>query len=151
MDSPAPRDLKPKRNVPSPRRDGREAAVQFLYGHEAQGGTGAELDQRKLAAFWELRDAKPEVREFAELLIGGAVAHAEKIDAAIRTHLQNYTLGRLSAVDRGILRVAAYEILFGDHIPPQAAINEAVEVAKRFGTEDSPRFVNGVLDRLFKG
>lgn len=153
MDSPSPRDIKPQRKVPPPRRDAREAAVQFLYGHEAQGGSGPfpELDERKLAAFWELRDAKPEVREFAERLIRGVVSHAERIDSAIRTHLQNYSLGRLSSVDRAILRVGAYEILFADHIPPQAAINEAVEVAKRFGTEDSPRFVNGVLDRIFKG
>ena len=145
MDSPPSRDLKPKRKVPPPRRDAREAAVQYLYGEESGGGP-APLD-----AFWDLRDAKPEVREFAEQLIAGVAAHRAEIDAAIRAHLHNYTLGRVSAVDRCILRVAAYEILHADHIPPQAAINEAVEVAKRFGTEDSPRFVNGVLDKLRQG
>ncbi len=122
--------------------------MQFLYGYEAQGEVATAT--RELASFWELRDAKPEVRDFAEQLIGGVIAHLGEIDSAIRTHLQNYSLGRLEAVDRSILRVAAYEILFSSHIPPQAAINEAVEVAKRFGAADSARFVNGVLDRIWK-
>ncbi len=148
MDSPPPRDLKPKKKAPSPRRDGREAAVQFLYGNEAQGAFDAAPEA--LAAFWSLRDAKPEVREFAEELIHGVVAHLGEIDSAIRTHLENYSMQRLAAVDRNLLRLGAYEILFASHIPPQAAINEAIEIAKRFGAEDSPRFVNGILDRILK-
>ncbi|MDH4408614.1 MAG: transcription antitermination factor NusB [Verrucomicrobiales bacterium] len=148
MDSPSPRDLKPKKKAPSPRRDGREAAVQFLYGNEAQGSVEVTLD--RLSAFWELRDAKPIVREFAEELIHGVTGHLDEIDATIRTHLENYTLQRLTAVDRSILRLGAYEVIFSNHIPPQAAINEAIEVAKRFGTEDSPGFVNGILDRILK-
>ena len=148
MDSPPPRDLKPKKKAPSPRRDGREAAVQFLYGNEAQGTV--EVTPEKLEAFWELRDAKPAVREFAEELIRGVTAHHAEIDSMIRTHLENYSLQRLAAVDRNILRLGAYEILFSSHIPPQAAINEAIEIAKRFGTEESPRFVNGILDRILK-
>lgn len=149
MDSPPPRDLKPKKKAPSPRRDGREAAVQFLYGNEVQGTV--EVTPEKLAAFWELRDARPVVREFAEELIRGVTDHAGEIDSAIRTQLENYSLQRLAAVDRNILRLGAYEVLFSSHIPPQAAINEAIEIAKRFGTEDSPRFVNGILDRILKG
>lgn len=148
MDSPSPRDLKPKKKAPSPRRDGREAAVQFLYGNEAQGTV--EVTPEKLAAFWDLRDAKPAVREFAEELIRGVNAHLGEIDSMIRTHLENYSLQRLAAVDRNILRLGTYEILFSSHIPPQAAINEAIEIAKRFGTEESPRFVNGILDRILK-
>lgn len=148
MDSPSPRDLKPKKKAPSPRRDGREAAVQFLYGNEAQGSV--EVTPELLAAFWELRDAKPIVREFAEELIHGVTEHLDEIDATIRTHLENYTLQRLTAVDRSILRLGAFEVIFSSHIPPQAAINEAIEIAKRFGTEDSPGFVNGILDRILK-
>lgn len=148
MDSPSPRDLKPKKKAPSPRRDGREAAVQFLYGNEAQGSV--EVTPELLAAFWELRDAKPIVREFAEELIHGVTEHLDEIDATIRTHLENYTLQRLTAVDRSILRLGTYEVIFSNHIPPQAAINEAIEIAKRFGTEDSPGFVNGILDRILK-
>lgn len=148
MDSPPPRDLKPKKKAPSPRRDGREAAVQFLYGNEAQGGIDAS--PRNLEAFWALRDAKQEVRAFAEDLIAGVAKHAAAIDDAITAKLENYSLMRLSAVDRNILRLAAYEIRYANHIPPQAAINEAIEIAKRFGTEDSASFVNGVLDRILK-
>ncbi len=148
MDSPSPRDLKPKKKAPSPRRDGREAAVQFLYGSEAQGSI--EVTTERLAAFWEIRDAKPVVREFAGELIRGVAEHLDEIDSAICTHLENYSLQRLTAVDRGILRLGVYEVIFSKHIPPQAAINEAIEVAKRFGTEDSPGFVNGILDRILK-
>lgn len=148
MDSPSPRDLKPKKKAPSPRRDGREAAVQFLYGSEAQGSI--EVNAERLAAFWELRDAKPVVREFAGELIRGVTEHLDEIDSAIRTHLENYSLQRLTAVDRSILRLGVYEVIFSKHIPPQAAINEAIEVAKRFGTEDSPGFVNGILDHILK-
>lgn len=149
MDSPSPRDLKPKKKAPSPRRDGREAAVQFLYGNETQSAV-VDASSERLAAFWALREAKPAAREFAETLIHGVAAHLGEIDSAIRTRLENYSLHRLAAVDRNILRLATYEILFSDHIPPQAAINEAIEIAKRFGTEDSPRFVNGILDRILK-
>ncbi|HRQ89566.1 MAG TPA: transcription antitermination factor NusB, partial [Bacteroidia bacterium] len=142
------RDLKPKKKAPSPRRDGREAAVQFLYGHEAQG----ELDTsaKTFERFWTLRDAKAPVREFAEQIVRGFAAHADEIDETIRRHLENYSFQRLSAVDRNILRVGAYEILHATHIPAQAAINEAIEIAKRFGSEDSAGFVNGVLDRILK-
>ena len=122
--------------------------MQFLYGNEAQGSL--EIAPERFAAFWDLRDAKPFVREFAEELVRGVEAHLPEIDSAIRTQLENYTLGRLSAVDRNILRLGVYEILYSSHIPPQAAINEAIEIAKRFGNEDSPRFVNGVLDRILK-
>jgi N utilization substance protein B len=122
--------------------------VQFLYGNEAQGSV--EVTSELLAAFWELRDAKPIVREFAEELIHGVTEHLDEIDATIRTHLENYTMQRLTAVDRSILRLGAYEVIFSSHIPPQAAINEAIEIAKRFATEDSPGFVNGILDRILK-
>lgn len=149
MDSPPPRDLKSNKKAPSPRRDGREAAVQFLYGNEAQGA--CDISPEKLAAFWNLRDAKPKVREFAETILLGIAGKSAEIDAAIRRHLENYSFQRLASVDRCILRVGAYEVLFSNHIPPQAAINEAIEIAKRFGTEESPRFVNGVLDRILKG
>lgn len=149
MDSPPPRDLKPKTKAPSPRRDGREAAVQFLYANDLEGGLDTSAE--KFEDFWSLRDAKPFVREFATQLILGVAAHAAEIDSAIRTHLENYAFQRLAAVDRNILRVGAYEVRYANHIPPQAAINEAVEIAKRFGSDDSPRFVNGVLDRILKG
>ena len=73
-----------------------------------------------------------------------------EIDSMIRNQLENFSFQRLAAVDRNILRLGAFEILHASHIPPQAAINEAIEIAKRFGTDDSARFVNCVLDKILK-
>lgn len=123
--------------------------MQYLYANETQSAS-VDHSPERLDAFWALREAKPAVREFAEILIRGVAAHHSEIDSAIRTRLENYSFHRLAAVDRNILRLGAYEILFANHIPPQAAINEAIEIAKRFGTEESPRFVNGILDRILK-
>jgi len=122
--------------------------VQYLYGNDVQGQI--EFSPEKLDAFWSLRDAKSFAREFATELIRGVVEHSSEIDAMIRNQLENYSFQRLAAVDRNILRLGTYEILYASHIPPQAAINEAIEVAKRFGTEESARFVNGILDKILK-
>ena len=139
---------KPKKKAPSPRRDGREAAVQYLFGSDLRG----EIDftEEALNEFWELRHAKTLARDFARDLVLGIGEHLTEIDSLIRETLENYAFQRLSAVDRNILRLGAYEVLFSDHIPPEAAINEAIEVAKRFGGEESPKFVNGILDRIYQ-
>jgi len=146
MDSPVSKKSKPK--PPSPRRDGREAAVQYLYGNDIQGEV--DFSDQRLEDFWDLRLAKGAAQDFACLLVGGVRDHLQEIDAALRETLENFAYERLTAVDRSILRVGTYEVLFAEHIPPQAAINEAVEIAKRFGGEDSPRFVNGVLDSVHR-
>lgn len=148
MDSPNPKK-KAKRKAPSPRRDGREAAVQYLYGNDVQGEV--DYSPETLKEFWELRLAKEAAREFAISIVHGVRDHSSEIDDAIRATLENFAFQRLAPVDRNILRVGTYEILFASHIPPTAAINEAVEIAKRFGSEDSPNFVNGILDRIFRG
>ena len=96
-----------------------------------------------------LRLAKDVAREFATQLILGVRDQAPKIDGAIRSTLENFAFHRLTPVDRNILRVGTFEVLFADYIPAQAAINEAVEIAKRFGGEDSPKFINGILDRIY--
>ncbi|NNE90314.1 MAG: transcription antitermination factor NusB [Verrucomicrobiales bacterium] len=138
---------------PSPRRDGREAALQFLFGHEMnrdEEADPADLDA-EMAAFWEIRNVGSDLaREFAGELASGTVANLESIDEHLVDALENYKLERLTVVDRNLLRLAIFEIAFSDHIPPRAAINEAIEIAKRFGTEKSPKFVNGVLDRIRK-
>jgi len=122
--------------------------VQYLYGNDVQGQI--EFSPEKLEVFWKLRDAKSFAREFATELIRGVVEHATEIDTMIRNQLENYSFQRLAAVDRNILRLGTYEILYAFHIPPQAAINEAIEIAKRFGTEESAGFVNGILDKILK-
>ncbi|MEM9018107.1 MAG: transcription antitermination factor NusB [Verrucomicrobiota bacterium] len=148
MDSSERPSAKPKKKAPSPRRDGREATVQYLYSNDIHGEV--DFSEERLREFWDLRLAKDPAREFAVLLMGNVREHLAEVDDAIRGTLENFAFQRLSPVDRNILRVGACEILFGDHIPPQAAINEAIEIAKRFGGDDSPRFVNGILDRILK-
>jgi len=126
------------------RREGREAAVQYLYQLEVHGDRTADLH----ADFWNLREAKPPVREFAEKLIAGVIASLDEVDALIIKYLQNFELGRLAAVDRNVLRLAIHEMLHCMETPPVVAINEAIEIAKKFGGEDSGRFINGILDKV---
>lgn len=126
------------------RREGREAAVQFLYQRDLNAGANAET----ITEFWELRPANKQVREFGLNLAQGVLEKQEAIDEKIRQVASNYDLHRIAAVDRNILRIAIYEMLFCPDVPPVVSINEAIEIAKRFGSEDSGRFVNGILDRV---
>lgn len=132
------------------RREGREAAVQFLYQLDVNGEKSAD----DAATFWALRSGpgKAEVtvktRTFTEKLVAGVMEHREDIDSRIKKYTANYELGRLAVVDRNILRVAIYEMLHSPDVAPVIIINEAIEVAKKFGTEKSGGFVNGILDRI---
>ena len=126
------------------RREGREAAIQFLYQRDLGGGAGIS----DLQEFYAFRGLSPSARRFCEGLVSGLLDHTNDIDVALREHTQNYELDRLSAVDRNILRLAVHEMLFCDEIPPVVSINEAIDIAKKYGTEESGRFVNGVLDKI---
>lgn len=126
------------------RRAGRQAAVQFYFWRDAHRGSGPE----RIDDFWDFCPTKPNVREFARPLIEGMLAHLPEIDGKIKEYTENYDIGRLSAVDRNVLRLAIYEMLYRDDIPPVVSINEAIELAKTFGGSDSGRFVNGILDRV---
>src|SRR5947209_446492 len=126
------------------RREGREAAVQFLFQRDLNSGEARE----SLDDFWRLRPATQKTREFANALIHGVITHQPAIDERIKNFTANYEMHRIAAVDRNILRVAIYEMIFTEDVPPVVSINEAIEIAKRFGTEDSGRFVNGILDRV---
>lgn len=125
------------------RREGREAAVQYLFQRDLNGS-----EKEDSSAFWELRPATSNVRAFGQNLIDGVLAHQAQIDERIKNCAENYELHRIAAVDRNILRVAIYEMLFCEETPPVVSINEAIEIAKRFGNEESSRFVNGILDRI---
>ena len=134
------------------RREGREAAVQFLYQLDLHGETAGV----STADFWELR-AGPEManptaktRAFAEQLVLGVNTHRADIDTRIQACVANYDLHRIAAVDRNILRVAIYELLHSLEVAPVIIINEAIEIAKKFGGEKSGGFVNGILDRIKK-
>ena len=128
------------------RRIGREAAIQFLYGQEIN----PEDRLESLEAFWEVRPIRPEARAFAEKLIDGVLEHKVEIDTILTEKLENYRMERLAAVDRNILRLAIHEILHCDDIPAPVSINEAIEIAKRFGSTESSGFVNGLLDSVRK-
>jgi transcription antitermination protein NusB len=128
------------------RRRAREAAIQYHFWRDLQRG---EMPER-IDDFWEFCPATPRVREFAQPLIEGMISHLDEIDDRIRKYCENYNLNRISAVDRNVLRLAIYEMLYRDDIPPVVSINEAIELAKTFGGADSGKFVNGILDRVRK-
>lgn len=98
--------------------------------------------------FWVLRPTRKSTRDFAMALVTGVLAHQTEVDERISRYLEHYQLHRLAVVDRNILRLAIYEMLHRGDIPPVVSINEAIELAKRYGAEESSRFVNGILDRV---
>lgn len=123
------------------RREGREAAVQYLYLRDLNG-------ESDLPAYYKFRGLSPAARRFCDSLVAGATEHKDAIDETIRKSAQNYELNRISVVDRNVLRVAIYEMLYCPDTPPVVSINEAIEIAKKYSTEESGRFVNGVLDQI---
>lgn len=129
------------------RRIARETAVQFLY--QERPANGPSLDEA-LALFWPMREIAENTRAFAEELIRGTLSRLPQVDEKIKAYVENWDFERVASVDRAILRLAVYEMLFRDDIPPVVSINEAIEVAKRFSSEESGRFVNGILDRVCK-
>jgi transcription antitermination factor NusB len=129
------------------RRKAREVALQLLYQLDLQGESNPEPH---LAEFWTRHPVDPEAREFADMLIRGTKLHERKIDEIISQSAQNWELDRMAVVDRNILRQGIFELLWMDEVPPKVAINEALEVAKKFSTHESSRFINGILDRIHK-
>jgi N utilization substance protein B len=100
--------------------------------------------------FWQVHPAAATVREFADRLVTGVIQNQKTIDDTIRKHSQHWTLERMTAVDRNILRIAVYEMTLMENIPIKVTLNEAIEVAKRYGDEASGAFVNGILDHIVK-
>ena len=127
------------------RRKARELALQLLYQLDVQGegSPGPHLDE-----FWTRHPVDIEVREFAEALVRGTKLHEAKIDELISQYAQHWELERMAVVDRNILRLSCYELLFREDIPPKVSINEAVELAKKYSGQEAGKFVNGILDRI---
>jgi N utilization substance protein B len=151
------------------RREARERAVQFLFQHDlnppekldealdqfwASQRAAAIAEEKGVATWGETTELPPPtadeaaVRLFADPLIRGTVEHRDEADALIKKHAINWELHRIAAVDRNILRLAIYEMLHREDIPPVVSINEAVDIAKKFSTQDSGKFVNGILDKV---
>jgi transcription antitermination protein NusB len=126
------------------RTKARECAFQLLYQWEVGGEPMADA----MAAFWRLRSGVPQMRAMAERLARGAHARAGELDAAIAEAASNWRIDRIAMVDRTILRLGTYELLAEPDTPSAVVLDEAVELAKRFGEADSPAFVNGVLDAI---
>jgi N utilization substance protein B len=128
------------------RTKARECAFQMLY----QWDITREPMDRVAGLFWQVRTATPETRTMAERLARGGQAEVASLDEAIAAAATNWRFERIAAVDRNILRIAAYELMKEPQTPSSVIIDEAVEMAKRFGEADSPPFVNGVLDAVMR-
>jgi N utilization substance protein B len=127
------------------RRKAREYALQLLF----------QLDIRKekpsvtlFKRFWADEDPDEEVRAFAEEIVKGTFKHIRTINSQVLASAKNWNLDRMAVIDRNVLRLATYEILYRIDIPPSVTINEAIELAKKYGTDESGAFVNGILDSI---
>ncbi len=127
------------------RTQAREHALQVLYTAELNPAPPDEL----LTHLDRLHpDLPPEIKSYIETLVRGTLEHIKEIDQVITKYAANWHLDRMATVDRNILRFATFELLFMAEIPPKVAINEAVNIAKKFSQEDSGKFVNGILDKI---
>ena len=129
------------------RRKAREVALQFLYQLDLRGEADPAPSSEE---FWSRHPVDPEVRVFCEVIVRGTMLHRQKIDELITQYALHWDLERMAVVDRNILRAGIFELLWTTDVPPKVAINEAIEVAKKFGTQESSRFINGILDRIHK-
>lgn len=131
------------------RRKAREAALQVLYQLDTA-GVPADGVEQAIATFFELYDeaGDGEARAFAEQLVRGCTEQLEAIDAKIREVSRHWRIERMARVDRNVMRLAVHELMALPDVPRRVTLNEAVELAKRFGDENSASFVNGVLDRI---
>lgn len=129
------------------RHKARKRAVDFLFEAEARDADPVDLAKERI----ELArgdDSIAPVSEYTETLVVGVAENLDRLDSVISDHLNDWTLGRLPAVDRAILRVAVWELFHATDVPPVVAVDEAVELAKQLSTDDSPSFVNGVLGQI---
>jgi len=129
------------------RRKARELALQYLYKLEV---TGDEFDPTDAGEYFDEYGSGDEDRDYALLLVQNTVKHMDELDENVKMYLEHWTLDRLSAIDRNILRFATCELLYFLDIPVNVTINEAIEVAKKFSLVESATFINGVLDKIAK-
>ncbi len=128
------------------RSKAREIALCVLYQVETSKLEGKTLLDRYIERYPQ----KQEVIDFSGSLVDGVVSRRDELDSIIKKYAKNWEIDRMAIIDRNILRLTILELLFLEGIPPKVAINEAIELAKRFGDIDSPRFVNGILDKVYK-
>ena len=128
------------------RRKARELALQMLYQHDLSGNPPETI----VDTFEELQKANPSTREFASKIFHGTVKNLAQIDEMITAQADNWRLSRMAVVDRNIIRMSIYEFLHENDTPKLVIIDEAIEIAKKFGTVKSSQFINGILDGILK-
>jgi len=128
------------------RSKAREVALCILYQVEISKKDYKETFQDYL----KNNPQKKEVVDFVFFLVEGVIKNLNCLDSLLKKHVKNWEIERMAVIDRNILRIGCFELIFSEDIPPKVSINEAIELAKRFGDIDSPRFVNGVLDKIYK-
>jgi len=125
------------------RHQSRERALQILFQYDIHGKPGVWLEE-----FWKQCKSADEVKVFAERLVAGVLEHKKELDALIGKYATNWKISRMQVVDRNILRLGAYELLWLDEVPAKVSVNEAIELAKDFGDDEAAKFVNGILDKV---
>ena len=129
------------------RTKSRECALQMLYQVDIRQADAKQV----ITDFWEAHEQlDSDVKAYANELVEGTLARRPEIDQRITAHADNWNLNRMAVIDRNILRLGAFELLYLDDVPSKVCINEAIELAKRFGDAESGKFINGVLDAIHK-
>ena len=127
------------------RRSSRELALKFLYQFELNKG---DLDEQ-IKLFLERNSSQEGVENFMKELVVSLIDKMEEVDGIIQKFSDHWVLDRMTVIDRNILRMGTCELLFNFPTPPKVVINEAIDIAKKYGNEDSPEFINGILDKVF--
>lgn len=122
----------------------RELALQFLYQLDLMG----EEVMEELSPFLRQQERDPQACRFARRIVEGVHEHRALLDESIQRVAQNWQIQRMAVIDRNVLRLASYELLYCEDIPPKVAINEAIELGKRYSTANSGAFINGILDKI---
>ncbi len=128
------------------RTKAREYALQMLYQVDVSQGQWQQI----IEEFLVQATVPEDVKAFAKRLVEGTLTRLEEIDRLVSSHADNWQLNRMAVVDRNILRMGTYELLYVEDVPPKVSLNESVDLAKRFGDEESGKFVNGILDTIHK-
>ena len=126
------------------RRIARECALQMLFELDV----GKISKEEILRTFWQMHEHPQKVREFADQLFEGTIRQLKEIDKVIQQHTKHWRLNRMAAVDRNVIRLAVFEFLSGGKTPETVVINEALDIARKFSTQESAQFVNGILDSI---
>jgi len=129
------------------RRRAREYALQLLFQLNL---TGDELNEDLLREFWTGNEEGQEIKEFTHRIVRGTRENIQNIDKTLEKAAEHWSLQRMAVVDRNILRAATYELLYSPDVPSSVVINEAIEIAKKYSTEESASFINGILDKIAK-